>query len=143
MIKKEDFIESLLDCKDIKYHNFGRNKFGLDCVGLPVFALSKLDYEFLDDLSVYSVVGDGYTLTNILSKNSHKKNIDNLEKGDIIVVKFFKHPQHVLIFLDSCFENDNKKYVIHASSLKKKVVIEDFGLWKDKIIAAYTLKILN
>ena len=137
-IKREDYINELVKLNNINYVELGRNEFGVDCIGLPILALSKLNIKIKEDLSFYSPVGNSTDLINALSINCKLKNFKELEKGDILLIRYLSTPQHLAIFLGDYYKNGNN-YIIHASNLSdKKVKIERFERWENRIISIYS-----
>lgn len=125
----------------VKYHPCGRNEFGLDCIGAGV--VKPLNDCGVDtshvDLKAYSPEGDGINLSYIFNNMFNQKSIDEIKEGDIILMKFFKHPQHIGVFLGNYY-NNGKNYMLHASTLYDKVAIHDFNDWINRVVCVYSLK---
>lgn len=136
----DDFINELKKCEGIPYHHAGRNEFGLDCVGIIVYVLEKLGLDYEGDLKSYSVLGDGLNLSYILTKNclNNPAGRENPKVGDILLMSFLKHPQHVAVYLGD--RGDGVDCIIHSSNMLNSVKIQPYFGWKHRVNQVYTLK---
>lgn len=88
-----------------KFRHRGRNENGLDCAGLVLFCLHKLDKEFVD-LKVYGREPYNDGLKKVVEKNMGDPILfDNssdkfLMPGDILLMSFVNEPGHVCIVGD-------------------------------------------
>lgn len=142
-ISRDDFINELIKLDGVNYVEMGRNQFGVDCIGLPVFAMKNLGIEIKEDLKYYSPVGNGKDLIEALSSTCKLKSYKEMQKGDLLLIRYLSTPQHLAIFLGDYYKNGNK-YIIHASNLSdKKVKIERLENWEKRIISVYSFNLFK
>lgn len=159
MTTRTEIIEEARTWIGTKFHHQGRtrkkglSKGGCDCIGLLIGVAKSLEiksknypdkflYEF--DKTNYSRIPDGESLQNIFDDVLTKIEINNIRPADVVLLKFEKDPQHVGIITDYKISNTNyNDYtlgLIHSYASARKVVEHRFDeLWKEKIVAAYSI----
>jgi cell wall-associated NlpC family hydrolase len=108
----------------------GRSIRGIDCGGLLVLACKDIGIE-LDDIGGYSRMPDGITMKAEFDRQLVR--VAEAQAGDVYIMAFFKHPQHVAIVTDIG--------IIHAFEGVDKVVEHNLDArWKSRIKGIYRLK---
>lgn len=104
---------------------------GLDCVGLIVHIAKRAGIPHKDVIA-YSRYPQENSLKDAFDSQEYLKIIDknNLQEGDILLMKFYKFPQHAAYFTGSG--------IIHAYAIDGKVVEHRLDKnWQSRIVAAY------
>lgn len=124
-----DLVEAARGYLGVPFHHQGRNKAGIDCLGLLVVSAKEAGIE-LEDHKGYSRQPDGITLRSECDRQLIK--IDKMKTGDILLMRFRKEPQHIAIKTDIG--------IIHSYQNAGKVV--EHGLdakWIKRIVGVYRL----
>lgn len=137
-ILRQNFVDELIKLNGIRYQDMGRNEHGLDCIGLPIFALSKLKMKVEGDRTFYSPIANGRDLQEALELNCKTKAFKEMQKGDLLLIRYSSTPHHLAIFLGDYY-NNGSHYIIHASNLTdRKVKIERFENWEKRVISIHS-----
>lgn len=128
MVTREQIVSTARSYMGVRWHHQGRNRAGLDCVGLVLatawdLGLTAIDYDG------YGRVPDGVMLRAELDK--HMDRTDTQRLGDVLLMRFEQQPQHLAIVTDIG--------IIHAHAMMRRVV--EHGLdevWASRIVGAYT-----
>ena len=133
-----NLIENARKYINTPFHHQGRVKgFGVDCVGLILCACKDTGIN-LDDVQGYTNVPHHGLLEEQANKQLIKINIEDIQKGDILLFRFLDDPQHVALVTEI---NDNNIKIIHAYSKVNKVVEHDLDkVWKKRLVSAYRIK---
>lgn len=124
----QEAARTYLGCK---WHHLGRNRAGIDCLGLLVLAARDVGVE-LDDKKNYPRQADGESLLAECDRQLKKADKHNLKPNDIVVIRFGKSPQHIGIVTDIG--------LIHAYQTAGSVVEHSIDKkWQKRIIRAYQL----
>lgn len=107
---------------------------GLDCLGTVIELMKELKIYKGGDKSNYSQIPDGYELYNSCKEWLVEKNIEEMQEGDVLLMKFNEEPQHLAVLVD----NNN---IVHSYLIARKVVIHRLDdLWKSRVIAVFEFK---
>ena len=113
------------------FRHQGRNKLGIDCLGLLLVAAKDCGVA-LDDLKGYPRTPDGHTLRAECEKQLIKKIGKDLREGDILLMSFGRYPQHIAIKTDIG--------IIHAFQESGRVVEHNIDQkWLNRIKEVYVL----
>lgn len=105
----------------------GRTRAGLDCGGLVVCVAHDLGLSDFDATG-YAREPDGITLRRYLQ--AHALRVSQSEPGDILLLRFVRHPQHVGIRTDYG--------IIHTFAQVGAVVEHRLdGAWAARVVDAY------
>lgn len=134
MATREEICNKALEYLDVPFHHQGRNKFGVDCAGLIVCVAQELRlfHEQVSDIKGYSRIPDGKQLREVLINGTAKeKTINELQPGDILLMRFVNEPQHVALYMP-------KNQIIHSYQRAGKVTIHDLDkAWRSRIISCF------
>lgn len=127
MVTREQIVSTSRSYLGVRWHHQGRNRAGLDCVGLVLatawdLGLTAIDYDG------YGRVPDGAMLRAELDK--HMDRTSDPHHGDVLLMRFEQQPQHVAIVTDIG--------IIHSHAMMRRVV--EHGLddwWSSRIVGAY------
>ena len=124
----------------VPWQHQGRSKKGVDCVGFILLSFKYVNV-YVKEIRGYSRQPDGKKLKEIMDSQPNLLNVTgaDIKKGDILLLKIIKDPQHVALVTDG---NTTKLGMIHSYNGGSKKVIEHSlsDIWKKKIIAVYRLK---
>lgn len=133
----DDIVSTALLAKGTPFKHQGRVLgLGMDCAGLFVFICHTLEIPCLDATG-YPRTPFGGELERQLDDQPVLRRIDvgDAEKGDILVMRMTKQPQHIAIHA-----GDESGYpcVIHASEMHGGVVHHRIDeLWRARVVRAY------
>lgn len=118
-----------------RYKHQGRLKgVGLDCLGVVVELMKELNIYKGGDKINYSRYPDGHELYNSCKEWLVEKPINQMQEGDVLLMRFNEEPQHLAVLVD----NNN---IVHAYIMSKKVVLHRLDEeWKSRIIAVFEFK---
>lgn len=128
MITPEQIIATAQSYIGVRWHHQGRNRAGVDCLGLVV--CTALDNGIpAQDRFGYARQPDGKYLEAELDAQLIR--IAEPEPACVLMMRFHTEPQHVAIMADN---GD----IIHAYALVRKVVRHRLDvLWASRIVACY------
>lgn len=133
MRTRKDICDKAREYLDTPYVNQGRLKgIGIDCAGLIVEICKELNCYNGGDYEGYSMTPDGHKLFKTCQEYAGKeKDIEDMEAGDILLMRFASNPQHLGILLED-------GYIAHAYLRARKVVIHRIDKeWKDRIVSVF------
>lgn len=132
-MKREDIVLTARSYMNVPYHHQGRNRWGVDCIGLAIAVCRDLglgDFDFQN----YSREPDGVTLLAEIEK--HCTPVKNYKIGDLLVFKLKVLPQHCGIVTDL----QEGFGLIHAYQTIGRVAEHNLtDWWTERIVAAYRL----
>ncbi len=114
------YVEAARELLNVPWQHQGRGNYGLDCIGLCVFAAQKLGIN-LPDMEGYPRRQSSNLLQRKLSQNLKMVSLSAWKSGDIGLFLETGHPVHVGILVRG---NGNTSTVIHAHARRRKVVEE-------------------
>lgn len=126
-VTREQFIAEARSWIDVPWVHQGRNRHGVDCIGLLLvscWALGLTDY----DVKGYGRAPNG----DFMRRECARLMIPTADPqpGDVLVMRFSREPQHVLIRTD--------RGVLHAWSVARRVVeVTMPEAWRARIVGAY------
>ena len=127
-------VETARSYKGVPFKHRGRNRRGVDCVGLGWCVASDIGMNPVD-LEGYSRQADGNTLLRELQRRMHRKNPKLRALGDMICLRDYTTTYHVAIIGD---HETAGLSMIHAWSPRRMVV--EHGInesWREKIVACF------
>lgn len=133
MVTRADIVAEAMKWKDVRWRHEGRNKSGIDCVGLPVVvarALGISDYDFHG----YAREPSDLQLLKHFRSVMREKLIIEVQPGDVIAFRDNRYPFHVGII----GEKYDSLSVIHAYAARRKVVEELYNPeWSKLALACF------
>lgn len=130
MVTRQDVVDAAREFMGTRWHHQGRNRAGIDCIGLVIAVAHQLglsDY----DTTGYGRIPDGRVLCKLLDQ--HMQRTDNSNLGDVLLMRFEKNPQHVAIVTDIG--------IIHAYANARRVVEHRLdAVWAARVVGSYRFK---
>ena len=138
----DDIIEEARTYLGVPWVHQGRNRRGVDCVGFILLALNKFGIS-ITEIKGYSRKPDGFKLKEVMDNQENLfpvNNVRELKKGDIILLKIRKHPQHVALLTESKTSPINLGMIHSYNGGLQKVIEHDFAeYWQSRFISGYRL----
>lgn len=131
MPTREQIVSAARRYLGVRYRHQGRNRQGLDCIGLLICVARDVGYVAEGDRLDYSRQHNGVALRAGLDANAVPIAVDQYKPGDILLMRFDTLPQHVAIVTD--------KGMIHSFLTARRVVEHRLSDdWQARIVAAYS-----
>ena len=133
MIDVKKFVEQVLTWEGVSFHHQGRNRYGVDCVGVTIAALQEQGVE-VEDLVGYSPSAAGSILipsieaSNLFRRKTHNEDLD---EGDVLVFTVGNQPCHTAVYLGDGF----MLHATHEAGVRRVSYTER---WKSRVSAVYT-----
>jgi len=94
-----DIVEAARSFLKVPFRHQGRNRLGLDCLGLVIMSAELAGVE-LEDLKGYARVPDSDRLRSECDRQLKKVNMSDMRNGDLLLMVFRTEPQHIAIKTD-------------------------------------------
>lgn len=91
-----DIITAARTFMGVPFRHQGRNKLGVDCLGLVLLS-AEMSGVKLQDLKGYARSPDGHTLKSECGKQLIPVKLRDIQDGDILLMSFRREPQHLAI----------------------------------------------
>jgi cell wall-associated NlpC family hydrolase len=128
MVTRQNIVDEARTYLNVRWHHQGRNMAGVDCLGLVILVAHQLGLTDFDTAD-YGRIPDGQRLRAGLTE--HMDVTRTHQPGDVLLMRFEQHPQHVAIVTD--------RGIIHAYAQVRKVVEHRLdSVWSSRIVAAYS-----
>jgi cell wall-associated NlpC family hydrolase len=131
MTTRADIVATARSYLGVRWHHQGRNRAGLDCIGLVIVVAKDLglsDY----DIDGYGRVPDGKSLRATMCEQMDLLKRDPLP-GDVLLFAFQRNPLHTAIVTDTG--------MIHAFANARKVVEHGFDdTWRKRLVCAFSYR---
>ena len=137
-ITKEDVVAEARTWLETRWQHQARLKgVAADCGGMILGVLWSLGYTDFD-WTRYGRIPDGLQLRRICETVLEEIPLSDAREGDVFLMRFSEHPQHVGIFGRS---PDGALTLIHSYATARKVVEQRLDEdWRQKLVAAYRLR---
>lgn len=130
------FVAAARSYLGVPYRHQGRNRVGMDCVGLVVCAARDVGYD-VPDMIGYRRAGDGIAFMRHVRANGREIVGDApLKRGQIIAFQQQSFPAHLGIF---DITPQGQHVVIHSYASRRKVEEQSFDTWRLLMIARFDL----
>jgi cell wall-associated NlpC family hydrolase len=127
-----DIVEKTREFIGVPFRHWGRNRNGVDCVGLVIAAAHELGITQYEP-PPYSRLVDPERLRKQLEQACFEVSFQELEPGDVLLLKVLGLPVHLGIYTGET--------LIHAFETAGRVVEVNFSeYWHDRIEAAFRWK---
>ena len=136
MINREDIVAEARSWVDVKFKKGGRDRTGIDCIGLLVMVGKKFGFE-IEDTSEYSFNPEPEKFQNLVYSQTVQRKMANLKVGSILLFRQSIFPMHTGILA----KDEYGRYtVINASASSRKVVEELMTEWEPLLIGVRDYK---
>jgi cell wall-associated NlpC family hydrolase len=136
MVSREAVVAEARSWTGVRWLHQGRNRHGIDCIGLVVVVRKALgigDY----DLAGYPRAPDGSFMSHFLNAGGVRVGILKAQPADLLLFKDARTPCHVSIITE---RRGGLMYMIHALATRHKVVEEPVvAEWQQKWVAAFQM----
>lgn len=132
MTTRAEIVAAARSYLGVRWHHQGRNRAGLDCIGLVIAVAKDLglsDY----DINGYARIPDGKTLRATMCEQMDVLKREPLP-GDVLLFAFQRNPLHTAIVTDAPIGLG----MIHAFANKRMVVEHRLDeVWRSRIVCAF------
>lgn len=130
MVRSNEIVQSARSYLGVPYRHQGRNRLGLDCIGLILMVAHDLHLSDFD-ITGYGRVPSGRMMARLLGQHCRPVAVKDINSGDVVHITFERQPQHVAIITDAG--------MIHADNIRGVVEHSLNNRWRKKIRGAYRL----
>lgn len=134
MPTRADVVAAARSYKGVRWHHQGRNRAGLDCVGLVIVVAQDLG------LSTYNPQDYGRIPDCVQMRAQLAQHLDpraTPEPGDVILLRYERYPLHLGI----ASELDGELAIVHAFANLRRVVEHRLdAFWRARIVSAYAFR---
>lgn len=139
MTTRADVVAQARQWLDVPFLHQGVSREGCDCRGLVIGVCRELGLVAPDfDVTGYPREPDGRSMLEACDRHMQRIGRDAMQPGDVIVVAFHKHPQHLGILTDHAY---GCRGVIHGLGVTAQRVVETQLQFTPsmRFVAAYAL----
>jgi hypothetical protein len=131
---RTDFISAARTFLEVRWRHLGRDRTGLDCVGLLVESAKIAGCNYIDETS-YRREPVGASFLGIFHRACTRKPLLQKEPGDVLITTDVLYPHHCGIYAI----RDGVETIIHAHGRRRRVVEEPLTAFQSdaKIKACY------
>lgn len=131
----EAFVKEARTWLGVPFHHQGRNRKGIDCLGIIVKCMQSFGIE-VKDKTDYPLTPNSVALIKELKKYGDQIPLKDIRPADILLFRISNNPQHLAIKTDLG--------MIHAyQSLTGKNRVDEVGLdeaWRKRLVMAFRIK---
>jgi hypothetical protein len=120
----------------VKFKKGGRDRIGIDCVGLLVNIGRELGFDIQDTIE-YSFHPEPAKFVNMVYGQTDIADPNNLRIGNLLLFRQSVFPMHTGILSKDHY---GRLSVINANALERKVVEQPLSAWQREIIAVRDYK---
>lgn len=131
---RADIVQTARSYLGVKWKHMGRDREGLDCVGLLIAVWRDLGYEPSEvPIPPYRLQPDG-TMLDYFKRYMVRCPLLSIREGTAVVFSYFGSPYHAGIVIDA-----KQRFIVHAFAQTRQVVVDDLdnGLHGRKLISAW------
>lgn len=139
MTSRADVVAQARQWLDVPFLHQGVTREGCDCRGLVIGVCRELGLVAPDfDVTGYAREPDGRSMLHECDRHMQRISRDAMRPGDVVVVAFHKHPQHLGFLTDHAYGCPG---VIHALGINANRVVETRLLFTAgmRFVAAYAV----
>jgi hypothetical protein len=129
MISRDDVIKVARSYIGVKFRLHGRDRTGLDCVGLIFRVLQDLGIELPDDAN-YTRNIESEKLNAIIEAHSTLAPSGVFRTGQLLKIRQFVFPMHTAFLAIE----KGRMTVIHANVKRQQVLEQEFSMWKELVM---------
>lgn len=138
-----EFLASVRSFIGTPYLHQGRSTLGMDCVGVPILALSQIGLQ-CDDLFGYSSQPDGTTLRENVEKHLGPA-VARWKPGDIVLMRWHENRRGRVVYANhvgvlGVAPYGNRWTLIHSFKAEQRVTECSLaGQWARRVLAVFSL----
>lgn len=134
-VTRDQIVATARSYLGVRYHHQGRNRAGLDCIGLVLvvgwdLGLTALDYDG------YGTTPDGAMMRAELEKHMRRIPVAEALPGDVLLMRWERDPRHLAIVTEMA----DGPGIIHAHNRKSNYGVVEHVIdatWRARAVAAY------
>ncbi|MCA1596139.1 MAG: C40 family peptidase [Chloroflexi bacterium] len=134
-VTRQEIVDQARQYLGVPYLHQGRNRAGLDCIGLIVLVARDLGMD-VQDRADYSVDPEPERLFAGLGQHLEEVPVEQAGPGDVVLFRVRTEPQHTGILSAG---PDGDPHLIHSYSSPSvaRVVETVISTWAERMVAAY------
>lgn len=136
MTKRDDVVEAARSYVGVRFRHMGRDRSGLDCIGLLLRAGADCGIELLDSPADYKRTPDVELFKEMIRTQSVPGSVEHLRHGSIVMLRQSVYPCHCGIIASNC----TNRSLIHASTKLRAVAEEPLTSFLSLIIEVREFK---
>lgn len=130
IITRQHIVDEARTWLDVKFKKGGRDRTGVDCVGLLVNVGQKFGFD-IEDTTEYSFNPEPIKFQNMVFAQTTERKMADIDVGMILLFRQSIFPMHVGIVAK---DRGGRFSVINASAKERRVVEEPIAQWEPMII---------
>jgi len=131
---QEDIVTIARSYIGVRFRHQGRNRAGIDCVGLLVCVAKELNVKYYDQTAYKRRTNGSEFIAKFRAAGFKEKHILDRQVGDILVIEEDKSPCHVAILANK----SHGETIIHAFASRRQVVEEPYSChWKLRTVSCF------
>lgn len=132
MTTRADIVAAARAYLGVRWHHQGRNRAGIDCIGLVIAVARDLGISTYD-ITDYGRIPDGRRLRNEMASQLVPARAMPPEPGDVLLMRFERNPIHAGIVTE--------RGMIHAYANMRRVVEHRIDeVWSRRIVEVFAYK---
>jgi hypothetical protein len=132
----ERMVEAARSYIGVPFFHAGRNRNGLDCVGLLVLATHDVGIDVFDEISYSPIINANY-LKSRIDKCCHKIDEADASPGDMVLFRVGRSEQHMALVTEV---NGHDTRIIHSFQTIGRVIEHELDAhWQNRIAGFYRL----
>jgi len=138
LVKRKDIAAEARTWVGVRYRHLGRNRDGIDCVGLILKVAEPFDLHTYPDKIAYSRDSRGHELLQPFKEHMDRVLLRDVGNGDVVMFKSGPYPHHCGIVVTD--DSDGRRYIVHAEAHARKVSITAMEIMVDSAIMAFRFR---
>jgi cell wall-associated NlpC family hydrolase len=145
-VTRQQIVDAALSLRGLRFVHQGRDRNGIDCVGLLYLVLKEVNYPNIIDYEGYRKSPPASLVYGILSQNFDEIAVADAKPGDIFLMRLpgSMKPKHASIYVSDLIDIPAGRVpaILHTYAIGAKggVVIDNLSSWRSKIVTAFALK---
>lgn len=132
----DQIVEEAKTWVGVKFKKGGRDRYGVDCVGLLVNVGRNCGLE-IEDSTEYSFDPEPSKFQDLVYRQTDPMPFQGLKVGSILLFRQTVFPMHTGILSRDGY---GRLSIINANLHKRQVVEQPYGDWKDQVIGIRSFK---
>ena len=145
-VTRQQIVDAALSMRGLRFRHQGRDRNGIDCVGLLYLVLTEVGYPNIIDYEGYRKSPPASLVYDILCRNFDEIAVSDAKPGDIFLMRLpgSMKPKHASIYVSDVTDPQAGRVpaILHTYAMGAKggVVIDNLSTWRQRIVTAFRLK---